>query len=176
MVSAHFLATGPPVDLAGLVAQGRQVPRDSAQAADFPATYHLFPAGFHYYVAEGLFLTERWQDLLDWYTETEHQYPELTTLTGNVFNELRRAFRVAALARVGRKSEARAARTGLQLTKLLATYEWFGDYYAVFDWLAELATRPTVARRAALLDEITDFAARRQMPLFRTLARRWAAK
>ena len=82
---------------------------------------------------------------------------------------------MAALACVGRKAEARAARTRLRLTELLSTYEWFGDYYAVFDWLADLVARPAPAWRDALVDTISAFAARRGIPLFRALARRWAA-
>ncbi len=173
LLAAHFLTAGPAPLLTTLIAQGRQVPHESALATDYPATYHLFPAGFHYYVAEGLFLTQRWNDLLDWHTETEIQYPELTNLSGNVFNELRRAFRAAALAQVGRKVEARNARAELQLTPLLITCEWFGDYYSALDWLAELATCPLLPRRSMLLENLIAFAERRQMPFFRILARQW---
>ena len=59
-------------------------------------------AGYHFFVAEALFLTSQFEALLDWVEFTENEFPELAYLEQNVFNELLRAFAVVALLRTGR--------------------------------------------------------------------------
>ncbi len=77
----HEAPTNP--QLGPLLAQFRQqaaaLPRPAVPSSPLPAFYNLFPAGFHFLVAEALFLTGQFADLRDWVDLTWADYPEELT-------------------------------------------------------------------------------------------------
>lgn len=90
----------PPRLLACLRREAADVP--GAGGPLLPVFYNFFPVGYHFFVAEGLFLTGQFVALFEWLELTEAAFLELTGLDHNVYNELLRAFRAVALLRTGR--------------------------------------------------------------------------
>ena len=157
--------------LARLRREAAAVPRATVSQLPLPTFYNLFPAGYHFFVAEALFLTSQFVALLDWLEFTEAEFPELAGLDHNVYNELLRAFYAVALLRTGR-----ALVSGLNTSRLLKmeTHSWLLDYYQVHMGLVELhiaimsgANMPEVDR---LRCRVAAFAARHRMPFFARLA------
>lgn len=158
---------------ATLLAHVRQeavtVPRTAVPQAPLPAFYNLFPAGYHFFVAEALFLTGQFPALLDWLTFTNREFPDLAWLETNVFDQLLRAFQAVAELRTGLIS-ARAPH--LHTLFNLETNSWLLDYFQVHIWLVELhfAAGTDAAEETRLRSHITEFAALHGMPFFERVA------
>jgi hypothetical protein len=134
-----------------------------------PAFYNLFPAGYHYFVAEALFLTGQFPALLDWLAFTNREFPELAWLETNVFDQLMRAFQAVAELRTGLIS-ARAPH--LHSLFNLETNSWLLDYFQVHIWLVELhfAADTNAAEETRLRSHIREFAGLYRMPFFERVA------
>ncbi len=161
--------------LARLRQEAAAVPRAAAPVLPLPVFYNLFPAGYHFLVAEAFFLTNQFEILLEWLELTEAQFPELATLEQNVYNELLRAFLAVALFRTGR---VLADNLTAHLLFRLETHSWLLDYYQVHIGLVELHMavmgEADAAELARLRDQIVEFAACHRMPFFNRLAGRMA--
>ncbi|WP_460609033.1 hypothetical protein [Hymenobacter terrigena] len=159
-----------PADLlARLHEEAVTVPRTLVPPAPLPAFYNLFPAGYHFLIAEGLFLTGQFPALLDWLALTNREYPELPWLETNVFDQLLRAFQAVAELRTGLIS-ARAPH--LHTLFNLETNSWLLDYFQVHIWLVELhfAVGTDAAEETRLRSHIKEFAALYNMPFFERVA------
>ena len=157
----------PPALLARLRQEAAAGPLPDAPVAALPAFYNPFPAGYHFFVAEALFLTAQYALLSNWLEFTQAAFPELAQLEHNVFNELLRAFGAVARRRTGHA--APAVREQSALFKL-DTHGWLLDYYQVHLWLAELHLAPPGPAATQLRQQIQDFAHRHRMPFFQTAA------
>ena len=160
----------PAVLLARLRQEAAVVPRPVAPPQPLPAFYNFFPAGYHFFVAEALFLTSQFEALHGWLESTRDEFPELATLELNVYNELLRAFDTVARLRTGRP-----AVPGLPTHSLwqLESHNWLLDYYQVHMALVGLhvATLAGEAEQAAQLRaQVGDFAAKHHFPFFNRLA------
>jgi hypothetical protein len=158
-----------------LLAEAAALPRPVAPAGPVPAFYNFFPAGYHFFVAEGLFLTSQFEALHRWLDFTQAEFPALATLEPNVYNELLRAFTAVARLRTGR-----AAPAALPVRSLLPleSHSWLLDYYQVHIDLAELhlaALAGKGARVAELLAQVGRFAEAHRFPFFGQLAQAIAA-
>ena len=102
-----------------LLAAAARVPR-SVTLPPLPAFYNFFPAGYHFLVAEGLFLTSQFEALHGWLEFTQVEFPELATLESNVYNELLRAFGGVARLRTGRPTPRPRSRMGFTSSKAIA--------------------------------------------------------
>ena len=164
----------PDALLARLHREAVAVPRTLVPPAPLPAFYNLFPAGYHFLVAEGLFLTGQFPALLDWLALTNREFPELPWLETNVFDQLMRAFQAVAELRSGLIS-ARAPH--LRSLFNLETNSWLLDYFQVHIWLVELhlAAGTDAAEETRLRSHIKEFAALYGMPFFETVAGRIGA-
>ncbi|WP_233454728.1 hypothetical protein [Hymenobacter negativus] len=159
----------PPALLAHIRQEAAAVPRTQVPQAPLPAFYNLFPAGYHFFVAEGLFLTGQFPALLDWLSFTNSEFPELARLETNVFDQLMRAFQAVAELRTGLIS-ARAPH--LHLLFNLETNSWLLDYFQVHIWLVELhfAVGTDTAEETRLRSHIKEFATLYGMPFFERVA------
>ena len=159
----------PPVLLASVRQEALGVPRTSVPQAPLPAFYNLFPAGYHFFVAEALFFTGQFPALLDWLAFTNREFPELAWLEDNVFDQLLRAFRAVGELRTGLIS-ARAPH--LHSLFNLETNSWLLDYFQVHIWLVELhfAAGTDAAEETRLRSHIQEFAALHHMPFFERVA------
>ena len=161
--------------LARLRQEAAAVPRVAAPALPLPAFYNLFPAGYHFLVAEAFFLTNQFEVLLEWLELTGVEFPELATLEQNVYNELLRAFLAVALLRTG---HVLVDNLKAHLLFRLETHSWLLDYYQVHIGLVELHMavmgEADVAELDRLRDQIAKFATRHRMPFFNRLASRIA--
>jgi hypothetical protein len=164
----------PATLLARLHQEAATVPRTLVPPAPLPAFYNLFPAGYHFLIAEGLFLTGQFPALLDWLALTNRAFPELPWLETNVFDQLMRAFQAVAELRTGLIS-ARAPH--LHLLFNLETNSWLLDYFQVHIWLVELhfAAGTNTTEETRLRSHIKEFAALHGMPFFEEVARRIGA-
>ncbi len=159
----------PAALLAGLRQEAATLPRPAAPAPALPAFYNLFPAGFHFLVAEALFLTGQYAELRAWVEQTRADFPELAHLEHNVYAELLHAFGAVADRRTGRPA---VPPTRLRALFELDTHSWLLDYYQVHLWLVELHFAPDTASQQSLRDLISTFTDQHGMPWFRTLADR----
>ena len=174
MAAWHDAPDGPlPAPLlARLRRDAATVPRLAAPATPLPAFYNLFPAGYHFFVAEALFLTGHFALLLGWIGATNEAFPELAHLEPNVYNELLRVFLVVAQRRTGQPATTGAA--GGTPLRQLETHHWLLDYYQAHLDLAALhlatigAKAPETTR---LQHQLAQFAADHRMPFFRRAAR-----
>jgi len=143
------------------------VPSGMAPPA-LPAFYNLFPAGYHFFVAEALFLTAQFTDLLAWLADTSLAFPELAALEGNVYNELLRTFHAVALARTGHPI---ARLPDWQALFAPETHSWLLDYYQVHFMLADLHIAATQGQPLAPWQaRVNDFADAHGMPFYRLVA------
>ena len=165
-------ASLPPDLLPRLRHEAATVPRSPALAGPpLPAFYNLFPAGYHFFVAEALFLTGQFEALASWITETQAAFPELAALELNVYNELLRAFLAVACRRTGQP----AAATQVALLAHLETHNWLLDYYQVHIDLVDLHLAVMATDTAAavrLRQRVEEFALVRQAPFFLRVAQR----
>jgi hypothetical protein len=158
---------------AALLARVRQeagsVPRTPVPPVPLPAFYNLFPAGYHFFVAEALFLTGQFPALLEWLSFTHREFPELVWLETNVFDQLMRAFQAVAELRTGLIS---AGAPHLRSLFDLETNSWLLDYFQVHIWLVELhfAADANAAEATRLRSHIREFAALHRMPFFERVA------
>lgn len=159
-------------ELPRLLSQAAAVPRIVPPSPPLPAFYNFFPAGYHFFVAEGLFLTSQFEVLHGWLEFTRAEFPELATLEANVYNELLRAFAAVARLRTGRPANpALPAHTLGELE----SHSWLLDYYQVHIALVELHLATLAGRNAEasrLRAWIADFAAVHRFPFFNGLAQR----
>ena len=149
------------------------VPRSSAPAPALPAFYNLFPAGYHFFVAEALFLTAQFELLVQWVTETNEAFPELATLELNIYNELLRAFLVVARLRTGQSHATAGGPTNVHLLAHLETHNWLLDYYQVHIDLVGLHLAAVAANSfevAQFKSKIDQYATSRHMPFFQRIA------
>ena len=164
----------PPGLLPRLRQEAAAVPRAAACGPPLPAFYNQFPAGYHFFVAEALFLTGQFAALAEWVDATNAAFPELAVLEMNVYNELLSAFLAVARLRTGQPAPA-CAPTRLHLLAQLETHHWLLDYYQVHIDLVGLhlaalaADAPAVAQ---LHQRVAEYAATHQMPFFRRVAER----
>ena len=168
-------AEGPAEVLPRLRAEAAGLPRPVAPPPPVPAFYNFFPAGYHFFVAEGLFLTSQFEALHGWLEYTQAEFPELATLAPNVYNELLRAFAAVARLRTGRAADL-AARPARALVHL-ESHGWLLDYYQVHIALVELhlATLAGEAAPAARLRaQVAAFAVVHRFPFFNKVAQRIA--
>ncbi|OWP63885.1 hypothetical protein CDA63_06640 [Hymenobacter amundsenii] len=170
LVAAWHDAPANP-QLGPLLAQFRQeagaLPRPAVPTSPLPAFYNLFPAGFHFLVAEALFLTGQFADLRGWVELIWADYPEVAHLEHNVYAELLHAFGAVANQRLGLPAVAPTRLRGLFA---LDSHSWLLDYYRVHFWLAELHFATEATKQQQLQELISTFAHEHGMPLFRTLA------
>ena len=160
----------PAALLARLLADAASVPRSVAPPAPVPAFYNFFPAGYHFFVAEGLFLTGQFEALHGWLAFTAAEFPELATLGPNVYNELLRAFAVVARLRTGRPA---APVLPAPARQQLDSHSWLLDYYRVHAALVQLHVAACAGEAASveqLRNEIADFAAAHRFPFFNRVA------
>ena len=158
----------PPALLSRLRQQATaHATRPVAPAAALPAFYNLFPAGFHFLVAEALFLTGQYEALGDWVAATRAEVPAVAALENNVYSELLYAFEAVAAHRTGRTVHRP---TRLRALFMLDTHSWLLDYYQVHLWLVELHFAATAAEQQELRGYIDTFAQQHGMPFFRQLA------
>ena len=167
----------PPALLPRLRREAAAVPRaTAAPGPPLPAFYNSFPAGYHFFVAEALFLTAQFEELVGWINDANAAFPELATLELNVYNELLRAFLVVARLRTGRPVSVFAPVQTHLLTHL-ETHGWLLDYYQVHIDLVDLhlATLAADAPAATRLHQrIAQYAAIHRAPFFRRVAERVA--
>ena len=152
-----------------LLAAAARVPR-SITLPPRPAFYNFFPAGYHFLVAEGLFLTSQFEALHGWLEFTQAEFPELATLEPNVYNELLRAFGSVARLRTGRPTPLAPAAHGLYQ---LESHSWLLDYYQVHITLVRLhiaALAGEAAQVAQLRAQVADFAGAHGFPFFNKVA------
>jgi|GEM_PF-2460512 len=155
----------PPDLLDRLRREAAAVPRPVAPRPALPAFYNLFPAGYHFFVAEALFLTGQFPTLLAWLDFTAASFPELADLEPNVYNELLRGFRAVALLHTDNQA---VLNPGLFQQLNAEAHAWLLDYYQVHGWLIELhfaAAQPLAANE--LSARIETFAVVHQMSFFR---------
>ena len=159
--------------LARLRKEAAAVPHTAESVPPLPAFYNFFPAGYHFFVAEALFLTNQFEALLTWLEFTEAAFPELADLEQNVYNEMLRAFRAVALLRTG---HALASSLNTEWLFQLGTHSWLLDYYQVHIKLAELHVAVMGGKDASEVDrlrsQIAEFALCYRMPFFKQLAGR----
>ena len=171
LVAAHYAAPAQPLPSALLDRLRQQATahaaRPAAPASDLPAFYNLFPAGFHFLVAEALFLTGQYAALGDWVAATWAEVPAAARLETNVYTELLYAFEAVAARRSGRPVRRP---TRLRALFLLDTHSWLLDYYQVHLWLVELHFATTKAEQLELRGYISTFARQHRMPFFGQLA------
>ena len=167
----------PPELLPRLRREAAAVPRaTAAPGPPLPAFYNLFPAGYHFFVAEALFLTAQFEALAEWIDDTNAAFPELATLELNVYNELLRAFRGVACLRTGQPVPVVAPAQTHPLAQL-ETHHWLLDYYQVHIDLVDLhlATMAADVPAAARLHKrVAQYAATHRTPFFRRVAERVA--
>ncbi|GAA4020615.1 hypothetical protein GCM10022409_00090 [Hymenobacter glaciei] len=156
--------------LSRLLADAARVPRPVAPPSPIPAFYNFFPAGYHFFVAEGLFLTGQFETLHGWLDFTQAEFPELATLEANVYNELLRGFAAVAQLRTGRPSDhALPAHSLFQLE----SHSWLLDYYQVHIALVELhlaALAGEAAQVIRLRTEVASFSETHHFPFFSQVA------
>ena len=159
----------PATLLARLQGEAAGLPRPVAPPAPVPAFYNFFPAGYHFFVAEGLFLTNQFEVLHGWVEFTQAEFPELATLEPNVYNELLRAFAAVARLRTGRSVDSVLPAHALSQ---LESHSWLLDYYQVHIALVELhlaALAGEQAQVATLQAQVTGFAESHGFPFFSQL-------
>ncbi|OGX85275.1 hypothetical protein BEN48_14825 [Hymenobacter glacialis] len=157
-----------PADVLGRLR--REAQATEAPASTMPAFYNFFSAGYHFHVAEALFLTSQFGLLLEWLEFTQAQCPELATLEHNVYNELLRAFYAVAQLRTHR---SRASVPSVRGLFQFETHSWLLDYYQVHIWLVELhfAAGTDATEETRLRSHIKGFAVLYGMPFFERVAR-----
>ena len=167
----------PPALLLRLRREAAAVPHAAAAPGPpLPAFYNLFPAGYHFFVAEGLFLTAQFVALAEWIDDTNAAFPELAALEMNVYNELLRAFLAVARLRTGQPAPV-IAPAQTHLLAQLETHHWLLDYYQVHIDLVDLylATMAANAPAAVRLHQrVAQYAATHQAPFFWRVAERVA--
>lgn len=174
LVAAWHDASSPEAPaalLARLRQQAAAVPRPVAPPQPLPTFYNFFPAGYHFFVAEALFLTSQFEALHGWLEFTQGEFPELATLESNVYNELLRAFAAVARLRTGRP-----AGLGLPAQSVFQpeSHGWLLDYYQVHLALVKLhvaALAGDAVQAAQLRAQVAEFAAEHHFPFFGRLAR-----
>ncbi|WP_216689180.1 hypothetical protein [Hymenobacter siberiensis] len=146
----------------------------AAPAPPLPAFYNSFPAGYHFFVAEALFLTAQFEELVEWIAETNTAFPELATLELNVYNELLRAFLRVARLRTGRAAPGCPPAQTHPLAQF-ETHHWLLDYYQVHIDLVDLhlAVMAADAPAAAQAQQrVVQYATTHHTPFFRRVAER----
>ncbi|NVO32223.1 hypothetical protein [Hymenobacter lapidiphilus] len=171
VAAVHHAAPQHPLP-AALLSRLRQqatthAARSVAAPAALPAFYNLFPAGFHFLVAEALFLTGQYAALGEWVAATWAEVPAVATLENNVYTELLYAFEAVAAHRTGRVVHRP---TRLRALFMLDTHGWLLDYYQVHLWLVELHFAAGTAEQQELRSYIDTFAQRHRMTFFGQLA------
>lgn len=156
----------PTALLARLQREAMVVPRSTTDST-LPTFYNLFPAGYHFLVAEALFLTGHFAPLLDWVRQTWAMFPEAAALACNVYTELLRAFEAVAAWHV---EQVLRPVKGLRHLFTLDTHSWLLDYYRVHLWLVELHFASDTTEAHALLAEIDTFSLIHRMPFFQRVA------
>ncbi len=170
-----------------LAAAGLQVWRERAPAyppsslyVPRPKFYNYFPAGYHFLVAEALFLHGQWQALAIWLAETATYLTRLEFETaGNVFGEVLAIWQAVALLRIGNLTAAQVAFKQLQPPIKTPENRWLWDYYEVYWWLADLqfaVVRVSASNHEVLRDQINRFANQYQMPFFKQMEQRISLK
>ncbi|RTQ50198.1 hypothetical protein EJV47_11225 [Hymenobacter gummosus] len=170
LVAAWYDAPDQPLPaalLAQVEQQAAQLPPVPSAPA-LPAFYNQFPAGYHFLVAEALFLAGQYPALGRWLLLTEAAVPEALQLEHNVYTELLRAFDAVARCRTGQPA---TRPPGLAALFALDTHAWLLDYYQVHLWLVELHFAPDASTAAAWQARVADFAQRHHMPFFARVAR-----
>ena len=148
------------------------VPAVAAGAAARPAAYNYFPAGYHFLVAEALFLGRQWPALAAWLAETEAALARIGFGTaGNVFGEVLGAWQAVALHHTGQAAAAQARWQALRPSFEKPENRWLWDYYEVYWWLAEAILATRKADVAASKVRVTAFAKKYGMPFFERFAR-----
>ena len=147
------------------------VPRTTAPMPSLPAFYNHFPAGYHFQVAEALFLTAQFAALCEWVHFTQATFPELALMEHNLYNELLRGFLAVAKHRgSGPGCMTPAAR----LVFPTETHSWLLDYYQAHIGLINLYLG--LGDAEAQRDEIQRFAEAHRMPFFERAARQALAR
>jgi hypothetical protein len=149
-----------------------EVPRPAVPLPALPVFYNLFPAGYHFFVAEALFLTSQFEALWEWLEFTATSFPELATLEHNVYNELLRAFRAVARQYTGLPPIPESNHRLQQLFKL-ETHDWLLDYYQAHFYLVELHLAAATDAPAIdkLQSQLAEFAQLHRMPFFTRISR-----
>ena len=142
----------------------------------YPTFYNYFPAGYHFLVAEALFLSGQYNTLTHWLTTTDEFLQRVAyQQQNNVFREVLEAFRAVVLLRNGSLADATQLYQQLKPSTAVAENRWLWDYYQVYLWLTDLhfavATGNSQAEHASAQLQIDDFALKRKMPFFSQVAR-----
>ncbi|MET4073598.1 hypothetical protein [Hymenobacter sp. UYCo722] len=166
----------PPGLMPRLRREAGTVPRaTAAPSPPLPAFYNLFPAGYHFFVAEALFLTGQFEELAGWIDDTNAAFPELAALELNVYNELLRAFLAVARLRTGRPAPPAVVPPPTYHLAQLETHHWLLDYYQVHIDLVDLhlaVLAADVPATARLHQRVAQYATTHQTPFFRRVAER----
>ena len=165
----------PPSVLESLRQEARTCAVAEANAG-YPTFYNYFPAGYHFQVAEALFLSGRYDNLTHWLTTTDEFLQRVAyQQNNNVFREVLEAFRAVAKLRSGAVAEATRLYQQLKPSTAVADNRWLWDYYQVYLWLTDLhfavATENSRVDNAPVQSQIDDFAQKRNMPFFSQVAR-----
>ncbi|GAA3926207.1 hypothetical protein [Hymenobacter algoricola] len=166
-------AAGLPAELLARIHQQAPTGSWAVGTTELPAFYNYFPAGYHFLVAEALFLTGQYAPLHAWLTLTYRQFPELEQPGRTVYHDLLQAFRAVA-ARHGAGPSAAPLSLPARQSAEASTHAWLWDYYQVHWSLAELyfavADLPSGPDVAARCEQIREFAVARRMPFFNRVA------
>lgn len=165
----------PPSVLGSLRQEARTCAVAEANAG-YPTFYNHFPAGYHFLVAEALFLSGQYNTLTHWLTTTDEFLQRVAyQQSNNVFREVLEAFRAVAQLHNGAVDEATQLYQQLKPSTAVADNRWLWDYYQVYLWLTELhfavAAQNSRADNASVQLQIDAFAQERKMPFFSQVAR-----
>lgn len=146
------------------------VPAIAVAASTRPAAYNYFPAGYHFLVAEALYLSQQWPALASWLVETEAALTRIGFQAyGNVYSEVLGAWQAMALYQIGQTTAARATWESLQPSLNKPENRWLWDFYEVYFWLTGQAFAQSPAEAAGLRERVASFAAERGLPYFKQL-------
>ncbi|MET4106576.1 hypothetical protein [Hymenobacter sp. UYP22] len=171
IMAAWYEAPNQPLSnalLQQLQQEAASIPQPTLPSPALPDFYNLFPAGYHFLVAEALFLTQQFAALTDWIATTWAAFPTVAALQQNVYAELLRAFEAVAHLRTGQTT---TRPEGLQALFTLDTHTWLLDYYQVYLWLTGLHFTTDSAEVSRLQISVQEFASRHRMPFFQQVAK-----
>ena len=145
-----------------------------------PAFYNYFPAGYHFLVAETLFVNGQWEALRTWLEETEAYLARLNFQpVSNVFVEVLAIWQSVAFLLTGDTVAAHSAWEKLRPSLTNLDNCWLWDYYEVYWWLADLrfaVAGLSSSKQEEVRGRIADFAKQCQMPFFKQMEEQIAPK
>ena len=171
-LAEHFHLHPQPLSAAGLQVWRERAPAYPPNSLHVPRPgfYNYFPAGYHFLVAEALFVHGQWPALATWLAETATYLTRLEfEAADNVFGEVLAIWQAISLLHTGNLAAAQAAFKQLGPSLNTPHNRWLWDYYEVYWLLAKLAF--AAPDKTAIRNQVYTFADRHQMPRFVLVAR-----